>query len=412
MLTYPNKTFILGKDRIHYCQAVYGNEEIEAVVKSLKSGMLGPGPITAEFEDKIAHLFGKKYGLFVNSGSSANLVAVEIANLPKGAEVITQACTFPTTLSAIIINGLTPVFIDSEIGTYNIDVNKIEEAVSHKTKAIFISHALGNLNHMPKIQKLCQKYKLLFIEDSCDTIGGKFAGKPTGCWSDITTTSFYAPHHMTAAGAGGMVTTNDKLLRREANIFRDWGRALPEYDDLNIKKRLSYKIDNVNYDGKFTFLKMGYNFKPIELQAAFGLVQLKKLAKFNRIRARNFGRLYRFFQNYEEHFILPKSHTQAEVYWLAFPLTIRKKSPIIRRDLLIYLEEHNIQTRLVFAGNILHHIPYKNTPHRVFGKLTNADIIMHQSFLIGCHHGLTSEMVDYVCETFEKYFKRYLKREM
>ncbi len=410
MLKLLNRPFIAGRDRVFYCQAVYGKEEIDAVVESLKSDWLGPGAYTQKFEKKVSQVFGKKYGLFVNSGSSANFVACEIANLPKDAEVITQACTFPTTLSPIIIKNLTPVFVDSEVGTYNINPNKIEGAISAKTKAIFISHALGNINDMDKVKKICQKYKLLFIEDSCDTIGGKFADKPTGSFSDITTASFYAPHHMTAAGAGGMVMVNDKNLIREAKIFRDWGRALPENYDENIKERFNFKIDDVNYDGKFTFLKMGYNFKPIDVQAAFALVQLKKLAKFNKIRKRNFQRLYDFFKNYERYFILPKSHPQAENYWLAFPLTIRKESGIERKDLLTYLEKNKIQTRLVFSGNILHHQPYRNIKHRVYDNLKNADTTMQQSLVIGCHHGMTEAMIDYIFAVFEKYLNNFDKR--
>lgn len=403
-------SFTPGKDRVLYIQAVYGNEEIEAVVESLKSNWLGPGAYTDRFEQEIARQFGKTYGLFVNSGSSANLVAVEIANLPKGSEVITQACTFPTTLSPIVITGLKPVFVDSVVGTYNIDADKVEQAVSPKTKALFISHALGNINDMERLSRICKAHNLLFIEDSCDIVGGTFAGKPTGLWSDIVTTSFYAPHHMTTAGGGGMVMTSDEDLIEEAKIFRDWGRALPENEDRNIQQRFDFKVGGIDYDGKFTFMKIGYNFKPIDLQAAFGLVQLKKLPTFNATRVRNFERLYEFFEHHQEHFILPESHPKAQVYWLAFPLTIRKGSPIIRKDLLTYLEEKKIQTRLVFSGNILYHEPYRKIAHRIHGDLNNADMIMRQSFLIGCHHGMRDEMVDYVCQTFETYIKKFAPR--
>lgn len=403
-----NKTFKPGVDRILYAQAAYDQEEITAVVNSLKSGWLGPGKFTQKFEEKVADLFGKKYGLFVNSGSSANLIAIEIANLQPGSEIITQACTFPTTLSPLIIKGLTPVFVDSELGTYNIDPEKIEHAISSKTKAIFISHALGNINDMAKIAKICKKYKLLFIEDSCDTLGSRFDGKPTGIWSDITTTSFYAPHHITTAGGGGMVMTNSKHLIKEAKIFRDWGRALPENYDENIQERFHFKLHGgVDYDGKFTYVKVGYNFKAIDLQAAFGLVQLKKLSKFNRTREKNFKRLFQFFTKHQKHFILPKSHAGAQVYWLAFPLTIRQESPIVRKDLLTCLEEHKIQTRLVFSGNILYHEPYRGIKHRIYRNLKNTNIIMKQSFLIGCHHGMTNNMLDYLLDAFEKYLKKF-----
>lgn len=402
-------SFVPGKDRVFYAQAVYGQEEIEAVLECLKNNWLGPGKYTEKFENEIAKLFGKKYGLFVNSGSSANLIACEIANLPAGAEVITQACTFPTTLSPIIIKGLIPVFVDSKVGSYNIDPEKIEAAVTPKTKAIFVSHLLGNINDMEKLAKICKQYNLIFLEDSCDIIGGKFAGKPTGWWSDIVTTSFYAPHHMTAAGAGGMVMTNDENLAKVAKIFRDWGRALPENEDENVEERFSFKIGNVDYDGKFTYLKLGYNFKPIELQAAFGLVQLKKLAKFNVRRAANFAKLYNFFENYNNHFILPEVHPKAEVFWLAFPLTIQKDSQIDRRDLITYLEKNKIQTRLGFSGNILYHAGFAEIKHKICGDLENANTIMKRSFVIGCHHGMSDEQVDYICKIFEKFLKKFIK---
>lgn len=401
------KAFRLGVDRILYAQAVYDQEEIKAVISSLERGWLGPGKITQEFEAKVAKIFGKKYGLFVNSGSSANLIAIEIANLPLGSEIITQACTFPTTLNPIIHKGLIPVFVDSELGTYNIDPDKIEATISKKTRAILISHILGNVNDMEKIARICKKHRLLFIEDSCDTIGSKFRGKPTGYYSDITTASFYAPHHITTAGAGGMVMANSPELIKEAKILRDWGRALPENDDKNINERFNFKLQDIDYDGKFTFTKIGYNFKPIELQSAFGLVQLKKLSLFNKIRARNFRRLYEFFKGYRNHFILPRVHPEAQVYWLAFPLTIQADSPINRKDLITYLEKHNIQIRLVFSGNILYHEPYQKIKFRLSGDLKNADIIMQQSFLIGCHHGMTNEMLDYIMTIFKRYFKKF-----
>lgn len=406
----PKHSFIPGKDRIFYAQSVYGQEEIDAVVEALHGNWLGPGELTEKFEKEIAKIFGKKYGLFVNSGSSANLLATEIANLPKDSEVITQACAFPTSVSPIIFKGLIPVFVDSKAGTYNIDAGKVEKAITPKTKAILVAHTMGNINDMERLTKICKKYKLLFIEDSCDIIGGKFDGKPTGIYSDITTTSFYAPHHLTAAGGGGMVMTNDGDLAKEAKVFRDWGRALPENDDENIEERFSFKVGDTDYDGKFTYLKMGYNFKPVEIQAAFGLVQLKKLSIFNRTRSGNFQKLYNFFKNWQDYFILPETHPKAEVYWLAFPLTIRQDSPIERRDLLTYLEASKIQTRLGFSGNILHHDGFKNILHRIHSNLENANTIMKRSFVIGCHHGMTDAMVDYVCEVFENYLKKYINK--
>ena len=345
-----NPPFVPGRDRVFYTRAVYDEEEIAAVVQCLRDGWLGPGALTESFENQIAALFGKRYGLMVNSGSSANLIAMEIAHLPPGSEVIAQACTFPTTLNPIIMKGCIPVFVDSKVGTYNLDVDQLEAAISPQTKAIFISHAVGSINDMERIRAICDRYRLLFLEDSCDTHGSLFDGKPTGCWSDITTTSFYASHNITAGGGGGMVMVNDNALIREAKIYRDWGRALPENNDEDIEQRFGFRLNDTDYDGKFYYLRMGYNFKPVEMQAAFGLVQLKKLPYFNTIRARNFNRLYQFLSRYPEHFILPESHPKATGYWLAFPVTLRETSPIVRRDFLTYLERNKNRTMPGFLG--------------------------------------------------------------
>jgi len=398
--------FVPGRDRVLYAKAVFDQEEIDAVVECLKTGWLGPGALTEEFENKIAALFGKQYGLFVNSGSSANQIAMDIAKIPPGSEVITQACTFPATLNPILVRGHIPVFVDSKVGTYDIDIDQIEGAISEKTKAIFISHALGSINDMERLRAICDKYGLLFIEDSCDTHGSLFDGRPPGRWSDITTTSFYASHNITAGGGGGMVMVNNPDLIREAKVYRDWGRALPENDDENIEQRFSYRLNDTDYDGKFYHIRIGYNYKPVEMQAAFGLVQLRKLPYFNTIRARNFNKIYQFLSQYPEHFILPTPHPKATVFWLAFPITLRNESPIVRRNFLTYLERNKIQTRLLFTGNILYHEPYKNIPGRVHGTLTGADTILKRTLIIGCNHGLTEEMVDYELQIIKQYIEQ------
>lgn len=395
-----------GIDRVLYTKAVYGKEEIQAVLKALNEGWLGAGKYTAEFEEKVAQLFGKKYGLFVNSGTSANFFAMELANLPPKSEVITQACTFPATLAPIVQKGHIPVFVDSKVGTYNIDIDKLESAISEKTKTIFISHAIGNVNDMVKISKLCKKYNLIFIEDACDTIGCKFNGKPTGLYSDITTASFYAAHHITAGGGGGMVMVNDPILHHKAKVLNDWGRSLPGTEDKDIKVRLASTISNIDFDAKMTYVEPTFNFKAVEMQAAFGLAQLKKLPKFNASRSKNFKTLYKFFSQYQDHFILPIIHPASETYLLAFPLTIRPESPIIRNDLITYLENNKIQTRPIFAGNIIRHPAYANIVSRIHGNLDSADLIMRNGFLIGIHHGLTNEMVEYMKKIFTQYLNK------
>ncbi len=400
------RPFRPGEDQIFYTKPVYGKEEIHAVMEALENGWLGNGKLTEEFERQVAALFGKKHGLFVNSGSSANLLATEVLDLPPGSEIITQACTFPATANQIIRLGYTPVFVDAIVGNYNIDVDQIEEAISERARAICISHIFGNINDMERVQAIARKYNLVFIEDSCDTHGSLYKGKPPGLWSDITTTSFYATHNITAAGGGGMVMANDPALLHQAKIIRDWGRAIPESSmDEGVHERFSLQLAGVDYDGKFLYPRIGHNLKALEIQAAFGLEQLKKLEHFNIIRKRNVARLKEFFSRYQQYFILPQVLPEAEVAWLAFPLTIRHDAPFVRKDLVMYLEQNKIQTRPLFTGNLLRHPGYRNIPHRRIGELKNADYILRHSFVIGCHHGLTDAMIDYVTETVERFLK-------
>lgn len=401
-----NTSFKPGIDKVYYSQAVYDEKEIEAVLKCLKEGWLGLGKYTKEFENKIAKLFGKKIGVITNSGSSANLLTFHILELPIGSEVITPACTFATTCSEIIHHRLMPVFGDSVLGNYNMDLNLLDKMISKKTKAIILPHILGNLNDMVTLRKFCDEYNLYLIDDSCDTHGSKLEGKPTGFWSDITTTSFYASHHITAAGGGGMICLDDKMLHKKACQARDWGRVLEE-DTEDFEIRFSAQLDGIPYDGKFLYERIGYNFKPVEIMSAFGLVQLKKLPEFNKCRKYNFERLFKFFKNYEDFFILPSSLTKSEVYWLAFPLTIKDKAPFNRLDIVTWLEKHNIQTRPLFVGNILRQPAFRNIPHRIIGNLNNADKIMRDTFVIGCHHGLTDKMLDYVFEVANSFFKKF-----
>lgn len=404
-----NKKFIPGKDWVWYAPNTtdaFGEEEIQAVVNALRKGWITPGKLTQEFENKIAKFFGKKFGLFVNSGSSANLLALEIMEFPKGAEIITPACNFNTTVSPIVQLGLTPVFVDVKAGEYTIDAGVLEKALSKKTVAVMAPNLIGNFVDLPKIRNFCKKHKLVFIEDSCDTIGGLFHGKPSGNWSDITTTSFYASHIITTAGAGGMLMLNDKKLREKARVFRDWGRGISRHDE-KIRSRLAtFKIDGKPYDSAFVFVERGYNFKPTELQAAFGLKQLDRLDSFVYTRGKNFKTLYKFFKQFEKYFILPESMPDSMTNWLAFPLTIRESAPFKRNNLVRYLEDRKIQTRPLFSGNILKHPAYKKIKHRKIGNLKESQLIMEQSFLIGAHHGLTDKMVDYMLEIFSSFLKR------
>lgn len=404
-----NKKFVAGKDWVWYAPNTtdaFGEPEIQAVLTSLRAGWLTLGAITRQFEDAVARLFGKKYGLFVNSGSSANLLALEAFNFPKGSEIITPACTFNTTAAPIVQTGSIPVFVDVELGTYQIDPTQLKRALSKKTVAVMAPHLIGNFVDAPAIKKFCKKHKLVFIEDSCDTIGGTFNGQPSGKWSDVTTTSFYASHLITTGGAGGMLMTNDKKLRERARLFRDWGRGISRHDE-KIRSRLAtFTIDEKPYDSAFVFVERGYNFKPTEMQAAFGLEQLNRLPQFTAHRRKNFHKLRKFFAKYPDYFILPVEKPNTETNWLAFPLTIKSGAPFTRHSLVTYLEDHKIQTRPLFSGNILKHPGYKDVSHRFIGTLKNSQIILGHSFLIGLHHGLTGEMVTYVCDTMSAFLKK------
>ncbi|MDP2647775.1 MAG: DegT/DnrJ/EryC1/StrS family aminotransferase, partial [Candidatus Yanofskybacteria bacterium] len=311
-----------------------------------------------------------------------------------------------TTFAPIIQSGLAPVLIDVEVGKYTIDVGQLERARSRKTVAVMAPHLIGNFMEMAAIRAFCKRHGFVFIEDSCDTIGGLFHGKPSGKWSDIVTTSFYASHLVTAGGAGGMLMTNDKRLRERARVIRDWGRGISRHDE-KIRSRLAtFKIDGKPYDSAFVFVERGYNFRPTEMQAAFALEQLKRLPAFAAARRRNFKALRAFFKRYERFFILPEELPKTRTNWLAFPLTIREDTPFARNDLVRYLEDHKIQTRPLFSGNITRQPAYAKAEYRKIGDLKNSQFIMEHSFLIGLHHGLTKEMLGYVIETFSQFLRR------
>ncbi len=397
--------------RIPYALAVYGKEEIKAVNDFLRDRRRFPSwTNTRKFETAIAKLFGKKYGLMVNSGSSANLLAFELLNLPKGSEVITPVLTFSTTVAPILQKGLVSVFADVKIGTYLIDEDKIEKLITKKTRALMIPSLIGNIPNLKRLRKIADKHKLYLIEDSCDTLGAKFDRRPTGKYTDISTTSFYGSHIITAAGGGGMICVNKPEWHKRGLVLRGWGRASALFSESeDLKKRFSVKINGKPYDGKFIFSEAGYNFQPIELQAVFGLAQLKRLKAFSAIRKRNFKTLFQFFKEYDKYFILPETTKGADTNWLAFPLTIKEEAPFSRFELVKYLENNNVQTRPIFTGNILRQPAFrflakKNSPK----KFVSADIIMKSSFLIGCHNGLTPAYLSRLKKIFRIFLNKYL----
>ena len=401
--------------RVPYCLAVYGKEEISAVNRVLANPVqLAPGHHVALFEKRIAKLFGKDHGVMVNSGSSANLMAVELLDLPAGAEVITPALTFATTVAPILQKRLAPVFTDVEEGSYVMNVDQIESVITPRTKAIMFPLLIGNVPDMEKIARIAKKHDLKIIEDSCDTLGATFDGKPTGAYSDISTTSFYASHIITAGGAGGMVMVHDNDMARRALVMSRWGRdsaLFGAYDaSEDLKKRFSAEIDGIPYDAKFVFSEIGYNFQPTEASAAFGLEQLKKLRTFAAYRNRVFKDLVRFFRSYEDLFILPRTDARVKTSWMTFPLTLRSSSPFTRRDITTYLEERNIQTRPLFAGNVTRQPAYRAAINKT--KIPKigfpvADHVMRHSFLIGCHQGLQREHLDHLKDAFTSFLHTY-----
>lgn len=393
------------KKRILYAEAVFGEEEKKAVLESMDNKWLASGPLVKKFEEEIAKLFGKKYGIAVNSGSSANLVAIQSLHLSPGSEVITPACTFSTTVSSIIHNNLIPVFVDTVIGRYTIDENLVEKAITSKTKLLMVPQLVGGVCDMPKLRKLADKYKLKLIDDSCDTLAPYMNDKPVAIYSDLTTTSFYGSHIITALGFGGMVLTDSEEYRDRILTLRDWGRVGNDKEEFD--KRFNFSVDGIPYDAKFLYSELGYNVKMNEAGAAFGLQQLKRLKGFLKTRDTNFKQMRKFFSKYEKWLYLPELLDGVKTNWLAFPLTLKKEAPFSRYDLLKHLESKGIQTRVLFSGNIMRHPVYKNLPVKSSGSLHNADHIMASSFLLGCHQALSVKDVDYVCEKAEEFFNNH-----
>jgi len=394
-------------ERVPYGLAVHDHEEENAVLEIIRNHKTIMGEKVKQFENEIAVLFGKKFGVMVNSGSSANLLTYEILKMPENSEVITPILTFSTTLSPIIKNRLLPVFVDVEPETYIVNIDQIEEAITKKTKALMIPSLLGNVPDLARLRKLADDNNLIFIEDSADTLGATFDGKPTGVFSDFSTTSFYGSHIITAAGEGGMVCCNNKKWEEKCRIMRGWGRTSALTESEKLEERFSTELDKIPYDSKFIFEEIGYNFLPTEISAAFGLVQLKKLKKFSEIRQKNFDNLYSFFSN-SKFFKVPKQLPQVKTSWLAFPLTITFNAPFSRMELVKYLETNNIQTRPIFTGNVLRQPAFKKINYKNIGKeFSVANNIMENSFLIGCNHGLNEKHMEKIKQSFTSFLDRF-----
>ncbi|MDB5799550.1 MAG: CDP-6-deoxy-D-xylo-4-hexulose-3-dehydrase [Rhodocyclales bacterium] len=408
------RAFVPGESVIPPAGKVIGASEMEFMVDAALDGWLTAGRFNDEFEERLAAFLGVNHLITVNSGSSANLVAFSTLTSPRlgeraiqqGDEVIGVAAGFPTTVNPIIQFGAVPVFVDVELGTYNIDASKIEAAISPKTKAIMLAHTLGNPYNLDVIVALCKKHNLWLIEDCCDALGSTYNGQLVGTFGDIGTLSFYPAHHITM-GEGGAVFTNNPQLKLIAESFRDWGRdcyCAPGKDN-TCGKRFCWKLGTLpeGYDHKYTYSHLGYNLKITDMQAACGLAQLDRAQSFVEARRQNFAYLKDRLKSCEEFLILPEATPNSDPSWFGFPITIKPEADCNRVDLLTYLDQYKIGTRLLFAGNLTRQPYMIGRNYRVSGELSNTDIVMNSTFWVGIYPGLNQNMLDYVAERIETF---------
>jgi CDP-6-deoxy-D-xylo-4-hexulose-3-dehydrase len=414
-LQYAEKSFIAGTDVIPPSGKIIGAGELKNMVEASLDGWLTAGRFNEAFEQRLGSFLGAKHVLTTNSGSSANLLAFSALTSPQlgeraikpGDEVISVAAGFPTTVNPILQYGAVPVFVDVHIPTYNIDPELIEAAISDKTKAIMLAHTLGNPYDLTKIAHIAKKYNLWLVEDCCDALGSTYNGKLVGSFGDVGTLSFYPAHHITM-GEGGAVFTNNSDLKRIIESFRDWGRdcyCQPGKDN-TCGKRFAWQLGTLpfGYDHKYTYSHLGYNLKISDMQAACALAQMDRLPGFIEIRKRNFNILKDRLRTCEEFLVLPEATIGSDPSWFGFPITIRDEAGIARVDLLRYLDQYKIGTRLLFAGNLTRQPYFEGHIHRISGDLTNTDKVMNNTFWIGVYPGLSEEMLSFMVEKLEVYF--------
>lgn len=410
------KKFIPGESWIHYAGRVFDQSEFINLVDASLDGWITSGSYTEKFETDLSSYLDSYSSLIVNSGSSANLVAVssltspllEGRELKMGDEVVTVAAGFPTTVNPIIQNGLVPVFVDVNIGTYNVKADLIEEAITERTKAIVLAHTLGNPFDIDTVTKIASDHGLFLIEDNCDSLGSEYRGKKTGTFGELATSSFYPAHHITM-GEGGAVITQSHEFDRIARSFRDWGRDC--YCETGASDtcgmRFTQKFGNLpfGYDHKYVYSHIGYNLKATDLQAALGHAQLEKLPAFVEARKTNFKALHEGLEPFEDFLVLPEATEHSDPSWFGFPITVRKESPFSRSDIVRYLEKNLVMTRMIFGGNLLKQPAYLDIEHRVVGNLDNTNLIMNNSFFVGVYPGIGAEQLDYMLEVFRKFFR-------
>ena len=410
-----NKKEFKPGDRINYASRVYDEKEMQSLTDAMLDFWLTTGRFSEEFEKRFAKWIGVKHAHLVNSGSSANLIAFSVLTAPelgerrirRGDEVITVACGFPTTITPILQYGAVPVFVDVTVPQYNIDVTKLEGALSDKTKAVMIAHTLGNPFDLKHVKEFCDKHNLWLVEDNCDALGSKYTidgvTKFTGTWGDIGTSSFYPPHHMTM-GEGGCVYTNNPLLNRLILSYRDWGRdcICPSGRDNFCGHRFDGEFGELpkGYDHKYVYSHFGYNLKVTDMQAAVGVEQLKKFPSFIERRIHNWNRLHKALECVSDKLILPEPAEGSIPSWFGFIVSVRPESGLKRNDVTSFIEKHNIQTRLLFSGNIIRHPCFDDIrgtdAYRVSGSLDTTDYVMNNSFWVGVYPGMTDEMIDYM----------------
>ena len=394
--------------RVPYALSFYDEKEIEAVMNVLKSGSTMAGKNVDLLEQNISKAFGHKYGIMCNSGSSALTLALSALNLPVDGEVITPALTFATTVATQLQLNLIPVLVDSNLETLNIDVSLIRKAITKKTVALVIPDLMGNFSDWDEIEKIANENNLPIVHDSADTIGHKLRDKPVGTRATISTTSLYGAHIINGAGNGGMLSTSDEKIANKIRVLRSWGRDSTLFaESENIEQRFDLDIDSIQHDRKFLFSEVGYNLEGSEISAAFANVQFSKLDQFKKLRRKIFDLHYEYIKKKPRVFILPKELNESEVVWYAFPIILNENLPFSRNDLQIFLEKRNIQTRPVFAGNIIKQPAFKNKRIRVSGELINADYIMSNALVIGCHQGMDKDQVDWVHKSLDNFLLKY-----
>ena len=415
---HVSNDFKPGQDYVRYSGRVFNDDEGKLLINAALDFWLTAGEYAKKFEHKLANYLGVRNSLLSNSGSSANLLALSALTSEKlgkqklviGNEVITVAAGFPTTVNPIYQNNLVPVYCDVELGFNNIKISDVEKAISNKTKAIFIAHTLGNPFDLDRIMGIAEKHQLWVIEDNCDALGSTWRGKLTGTFGDLSTQSFYPPHHITL-GEGGAINTSKPLLKKIVESFRDWGRDCwcESGKDNTCGKRFEWELGELpkGYDHKYIYSHIGYNLKITDLQAAVGVAQLDKLDSFINSRKDNHKYYMEAFKKYEEFFILPKKLEYSDPSWFGFILTLKENIPFTRNEIVQYLEKSKVATRMLFGGNLTKQPAYIGKKHKIVSDLSNTDYIMDNSFWIGVYPGITKEMRTYVVEVFDNFIKSF-----